>query len=148
MIMALAFASLRIGLIAMIPNLLPAFFVCAVMGFFNIPLDMMTVTVIPMLLGLAVDDTIHFINHCQLEFMRTGNYRESVRRTFLSTGKAMLLTSCVLSLSFMAYAFSKMVIFVHMGVLVTIGVLVAVMCDYFITPNLIVRLKVFGDERK
>jgi len=148
MIMALAFASLRIGLIAMIPNLLPAFSVCAVMGFFSIPLDMMTVTVIPMLLGLAVDDTIHFINHCQLEFMRTGNYRESVRRTFLSTGKAMLLTSCVLSLSFMAYAFSKMVIFVHMGVLVTIGVLVAVMCDYFITPNLIVRLKVFGDERK
>lgn len=148
MIMALAFASLRIGLIAMIPNLLPAFSVCAVMGFFNIPLDMMTVTVIPMLLGLAVDDTIHFINHCQLEFMRTGNYRESVRRTFLSTGKAMLLTSCVLSLSFMAYAFSKMVIFVHMGVLVTIGVVVAVMCDYFITPNLIVRLKAFGDERK
>ncbi len=147
-IMALAFASLKIGLIAMIPNLLPAFFVCAVMGFFNIPLDMMTVTVIPMLLGLAVDDTIHFINHCQLEFIRTGNYRESVRRTFLSTGKAMLLTSCILSLSFMAYLFSKMVIFVHMGVLVAIGVIVAVLCDYFITPNLIVRLKVFGEEKK
>ncbi len=148
LIMALAFASLRIGLIAMIPNLLPAFFVCAVMGFFNIPLDMMTVTVIPMLLGLAVDDTIHFINHCQLEFIRTGNYRESVRRTFLSTGKAMLLTSCILSLSFVAYIFSKMVIFVHMGVLVAIGVIVAVLCDYFITPNLIVRLKVFGEEKQ
>ena len=148
LIMALAFASLRIGLIAMIPNLLPAFFVCAIMGFFNIPLDMMTVTVIPMLLGLAVDDTIHFINHCQLEFIRTGNYRESVRRTFLSTGKAMLLTSCILSLSFVAYIFSKMVIFVHMGVLVAIGVIVAVLCDYFITPNLIVRLKVFGEEKQ
>ena len=148
LIMALAFASLRIGLIAMIPNLLPAFFVCAIMGFFNIPLDMMTVTVIPMLLGLAVDDTIHFINHCQLEFIRTGNYRESVRRTFLSTGKAMLLTSCILSLSFMAYLFSKMVIFVHMGILVAIGVIVAVLCDYFITPNLLVRLKAFGEEKQ
>ena len=48
----------------------------------------------------------------------------------------------------MAYIFSKMVIFVHMGVLVAIGVIVAVLCDYFITPNLIVRLKVFGEEKQ
>lgn len=148
LIMALAFGSLRIGLIAMIPNLLPAFFVCAIMGLFNIPLDMMTVTVIPMLLGLAVDDTIHFINHSQLEFMRTGNYREGVRLTFLSTGKAMLLTTIILSLSFMAYLFSKMVIFVHMGVLVATGVVAALLCDYFITPNLLVRLQVFGKEKR
>ena len=60
----------------------------------------------------------------------------------------MLLTSCILSLSFMAYLFSKMVIFVHMGILVAIGVIVAVLCDYFITPNLLVRLKAFGEEKQ
>ena len=147
LLMAVVFGSLKIGLIAMIPNILPAFFVCAVMGFFNIPLDMMTVTVIPMILGLAVDDTIHFINHCQLEFMRTGNYRESIRTTFMSTGKAMLLTSSILCFSFSAYMFSKMIIFVHMGILVIIGIFAAFLSDYFITPNLIVRLRVFGEER-
>lgn len=148
LLMGLVFGSIKIGLIAMIPNILPAFFVCAVMGFFHIPLDMMTVTVIPMLLGLAVDDTIHFINHCQLEFMRTGSYRESVRLTFASTGKAMLLTSTVLVLSFAAYMFSKMIIFMHMGVLVMVGIIAAFLADYFVTPNLIVRMKVFGEERK
>lgn len=145
--MSIAFASFKIGLIAMIPNLLPAFFVCAVMGYFHIPLDLMTVTVIPMLLGLAVDDTIHFINQCRLEFVRTGSYHESVRKTFKSTGKAILLTTCVVSLSFMAYTFSKMILFVHMGILVATGVFCAVLCDYFVTPNLIVQLKVFGAEK-
>ena len=48
----------------------------------------------------------------------------------------------------MAYLFSKMVIFVHMGILVAIGVIVAVLCDYFITPNLLVRLKAFGEEKQ
>ena len=76
-LMSLVFGSLRLGLIGMIPNVAPALVVAGIMGFADIPLDMITVTVMPMLLGLAVDDTIHFISHSQLGFQLTGNYREA-----------------------------------------------------------------------
>ena len=63
----------------------------------------MTWSIMPMLLGLAVDDTVHFINHAQLEFVRTGSYRESTRRVFTAVGSALFLTSLVLIIGFSAY---------------------------------------------
>ena len=75
-LLMLVFGSIKTGLIGLIPNIAPALTVGGIMGFFDIPLDMMTVTIIPMILGLAVDDTIHFFNHGRLEFERTGNYRK------------------------------------------------------------------------
>ncbi|MFP4016270.1 MAG: hypothetical protein ACLFUI_04500, partial [Halanaerobiales bacterium] len=65
-----------------IPNITPALVVGAIMGYFNIPLDFITATIMPMLMGLAVDDTIHFITHAQYEYQSTGNYDISVERTF------------------------------------------------------------------
>ena len=64
---------------------------------------MMTVTIMPVLLGLAVDDTVHFINHAQLEFVRTGSYRGGTRRVFTAVGSALFLTSLVLIIGFSAY---------------------------------------------
>lgn len=145
-LMSLVFGSLTLGLVAMVPNLAPAMVVGGIMGLAGIPLDMMTVTIIPMLLGLAVDDTIHFINHSQLEFERTGNYRESVRRVFESVGSALLLTSLVLILCFSAYAASAAKVFVNMSFLVAAGILAALGADYFVTPVLLNRLRPFGPE--
>lgn len=147
LLMSLVFGSLITGLIAMIPNIAPALAVGGVMGFANIPLDMMTVTIIPMLLGLAVDDSIHFLNHSQLEFSRTGSYRESIRRVFGSVGTALLLTSLVLILCFSAYAASAAKVFVNMSYLVATGILAALAADYFVTPVLLNRLRPFGPER-
>jgi uncharacterized protein len=147
LLMTVVFGSLKTGLIGMIPNVAPAIAVGGIMGFANIPLDMMTVTCIPMLLGLAVDDTIHFINHSQLEFMRTRNYAESTRRVFFSVGTALFLTSTVLILCFSAYLISAAKVFVNMGYLVTTGILAALLADYFITPVMLNWVQPFGKEQ-
>ncbi len=145
-LMSLVFGSLKTGMIAMVPNVSPALVTGGIMGYAGIPLDMMTVTIMPMLLGLAVDDTIHFINHGQLEFMRTKNYRESIRRVFTAVGPALFLTSLVLILGFSAYLISVAKVFVNMGILIGAGILTALVVDYFVTPILLARFKPFGEE--
>jgi len=142
-LMSIVFGSIKTGLIAMIPNISPALVVGGIMGFANIPLDIMTVTIMPMLLGLAVDDTIHFINHTQLEYSRTGSYAESTRRVFSSVGVALFLTSMVLILNFSAYLTSLAKVFVSMGILIPTGILAALAADFFVTPVLLNRFRPF-----
>jgi predicted RND superfamily exporter protein len=100
-----------------------------------------------MLLGLAVDDTIHFINHSQLEFTRTQSYAQSTRRVFVSVGTALFLTSTVLILCFAAYLISAAKVFVNMGYLVAAGILAALLADFFITPVLLNWVQPFGKEK-
>ncbi|PID76056.1 MAG: hypothetical protein CSB23_00415 [Deltaproteobacteria bacterium] len=137
LLMIVVFGSVKTGLIAMLPNISPALVVGGIMGFAGIPLDIMTVTIIPMLLGLAVDDTIHFINHYQLEYTRTGSYTESTRKVFKTVGVALFLTSMVLVLNFSAYLASLAKAYIHMGMLVPAGILAALAADYFMTPVLL-----------
>jgi predicted RND superfamily exporter protein len=147
-LMSAVFGSIKTGLIGMIPNISPALVVGGIMGFAGIPLDMMTVTIMPMLLGLAVDDTIHFINHSQLEYTRAGTYRESTKRVFITVGTALFLTSLVLILNFSAYLFSNAKMFVNLGILVGMGILSALAADYFMTPVLLNRFRPFGKGGK
>ena len=147
-LMSAVFGSIKTGLIGMIPNISPALVVGGIMGFADIPLDMMTVTIMPMLLGLAVDDTIHFINHSQLEYTRTGTYKESTKRVFVTVGTAIFLTSLVLILNFSAYLFSNAKVFVNMGILVISGIMSALAADYFMTPVLLNRFRPFGRGEK
>lgn len=147
-LLALVFGNFRLGLIGMIPNIAPALVVGGVMGLFGIPLDMMTATIMPMILGLAVDDTIHFINHSHLEFTRTGLYIKSVRRTFTVVGIAIILSTVIISANFIVYATSDAKQFLHLGFLSVIGMFSALIADLFITPVLIKTFKIFGEERK
>ncbi len=142
-LLVVVFGSIKTGLIAMIPNISPALVVGGIMGFSGIPLDILTVTIMPMLLGLAVDDTIHFINHYQLEYNRTGSYGESTRRVFRTVGVALFLTSMVLILNFSAYLGSLAKMYVHLGILVPAGILSALAADFFVTPVLLDRFRPF-----
>ena len=146
-LLMIVFGSVKTGLIGLIPNVVPAITVGGIMGWFNIPLDMMTVTIIPMILGLAVDDTIHFFNHGKLEFERYGNYKTSVRKTFGNVGMALVLTTIILSANFLTYTISSANIYIHMGLLATIGLLSALAADLFITPLLMKQFKIFGKEK-
>ncbi len=141
------FGNIKIGLIAMIPNIAPALIVGGVMGFSGIPLDMMSATIMPMLLGLAVDDTIHFINHAQLEYQKTGDYALSIERVFKTIGIALFMTSAVLILNFSAYLISDANIYRNMGILVAIGIASALLADYFVTPVLIRHFKPFKENK-
>lgn len=144
-LMMLVFQSVTLGLIGMIPNLTPVV-VLGLMGYLNIPLDMMTMVVVPILLGLAVDDTIHFMNHSKLEFQRTGRYNLAIHQTFKTVGKAIFLTSFILIASFATYLTSITNFLFHLGLLLICGVLSALLADYFITPVLIAWFQPFGKE--
>ncbi|MBE9469339.1 MAG: MMPL family transporter [Bacteroidetes bacterium] len=147
-LLMIVFGSIRTGLVGLIPNIAPAIAVGGVMGWFGIPLDMMTATIIPMILGLAVDDTIHFINHGQLEFNRTNSYDKSIIKTFKTVGVALVLSTIVISSNFLVYTTSTANQFINLGILAVIGMLAALVADLFITPILFKWFKIFGKEER
>lgn len=147
-ILMIVFQSFRIGLIGLIPNLFPAVCVGGYMGWMGIPLDMMTACIIPMMLGMAVDDTIHFINHSKLEFDRTAQYHTAIRRTFRVVGVAILTTSIITSAVFAGFMESCCLQFFNFGWLAVIGILSALAADLFITPVLVKWCRVFGIEKQ
>ena len=144
MILMIVFQSVRIGLIGLIPNLFPAICVGGYMGWSGIPLDMMTACIIPMMLGMAVDDTIHFINHAKLEYDRTSHYQTAIRRTFRVVGVAIVTTSVITSAVFAGFMDSCCLQFFNFGWLAVIGIMTALISDLFITPVLVERFHVFG----
>ncbi len=145
-LMMIVFGSVRIGLIGLIPNITPAIVVGGLMGWMDYPLDMMTATIMPMILGLAVDDTIHFINHGHLEFDRQRNYRSSILRSFRIVGTPLVLTSVIITVNFAIYTTSESVSFMHMGILSVAGILSALVADLCITPVLFYKFRIFGKE--
>lgn len=147
LLMMIVFGSMKTGLIAIIPNLTPALVIGGIMGFCDIPLDYSTVLIMPMILGLAVDDTIHFINHSKLEFQRTGNYHLSILRSIKAVGVALVYTTLVLSANFVTYMTSEVRFYFFMGILAVAGMISALMADFFITPLLFKRFKIFGEEQ-
>jgi len=110
----------------------------------GIPLDMMTATLLPMMLGMAVDDTIHFINHSKLEFDRTHNYQTAIRRTFRVVGVAIVITSIITSAVFASFCSSACIMCLNFGLMAIIGILSALAADLLVTPILVNKCKVFG----
>ena len=147
-ILMIAFQSIRVGLIGLIPNMMPAIFVGGYMGWAGIPLDMMTATLLPMMLGMAVDDTIHFINHSKLEYDRTLHYQTAIRRTFRVVGIAIVITSVITSAVFASFCSSACNMCLNFGLMAIIGILSALAADLFVTPILVSKCKVFGKEKK
>lgn len=146
-ILMIVFQSVRIGLIGLIPNLFPAICVGGYMGWSGIPLDMMTACIIPMMLGMAVDDTIHFINHAKLEYDRANHYHTAIRRTFRIVGVAIVTTSIITSAVFAGFMDSCCLQFFNFGWLAVIGIMSALLSDLFITPVLVRMFYVFGKEK-
>lgn len=145
-ILMIVFQSIRVGLIGLIPNLFPAICVGGYMGYMDIPLDMMTACIIPMMLGMAVDDTIHFITHSKLEYVRTGNYSRAINNTFHIVGTAIITSSLVTSAVFATFSTSVCEQFRNFGILSVIGIMAALVADLFITPVLVNKFHVFGKQ--
>lgn len=148
LILMIAFQSIRVGLIGLVPNMMPAVFVGGYMGWAGIPLDMMTATLLPMMLGMAVDDTIHFINHSKLEFDRTRNYQTAIRRTFRVVGVAIVITSIITSAVFASFCSSACTMCLNFGLMAIIGILSALAADLLVTPILVNKCKVFGKVKE
>jgi predicted RND superfamily exporter protein len=137
-LMVLMIGNLRLGLISMVPNLFPVIFVLGVMGWMRLPLDTSNIVVGSIIIGLAVDDTIHFLQRFRVEFAGSGNVLDSVRATMRGTGAALLFTSLVLATGFLVMSlFGTMLNTLQFGALAALGIVVALVADLLVTPALI-----------
>ena len=145
-LLIIVFASLRTGLIAMIPNLAPVLLIGAVMGYSHMPLDELTMMIMPMILGIAVDDTIHFSNHIKAKLETGRTYSEAVTESFREIGKTMGTTTLILCAMFLMYCFSPITAMFRVGLLSIIGLGSALIADYTLTPALIYLTKPLGKK--
>ncbi|MDH5560426.1 MAG: efflux RND transporter permease subunit, partial [Deltaproteobacteria bacterium] len=134
------FGSFRIGLIAILPNLMPMIAIFGVMGFLDIGLDMHLMLVAPITIGIAVDDTIHFLTHYRLEFEKTKKVGMSIQRAFREAGQAILFTSLVLSVGFFIFIFSTNRGFEYFGIFSGLAIVIALLADLFFLPSIITLL--------
>jgi predicted RND superfamily exporter protein len=147
-LLSLVFAGLSTGLIGMIPNVAPVIILGGIMGYTGTPLDMLTMTIMPMVLGIAVDDTIHFISRIKDELEKTGSYREAVLNSFRVLGKTLGMTTVILCAMFAVYSMSPIAMLNRMGLYSIIGLGSALLADYTLTPLLIFALKPLGKETR
>ena len=145
-LLIIVFASIRTGLIAMIPNLAPVLLIGAVMGYSHMPLDEMTMMVMPMILGIAVDDTIHFSNHIKAKLEVGRSYADAVTESFREIGKTMGTTTFILCAMFLMYCFSPITAMFRIGLLSIVGLGSALIADYTLTPALIYLTKPLGKK--
>ena len=145
-LMSIAFSSIKLGFIALIPNVAPVVIAGGIMGILDMPLEFVTMTIAPMILGLAVDNTIHLINGTRLEFYKTKNYNKAIENTFRTIGQAIIKSTLILCFTLLTFTISDMNNMVNMGVLTVIAILSASITDFMVTPTIIRLIKPFGKE--
>ena len=136
--MMLILGSVRIGLLSMIPNLAPIIVGLLLMYVAKIPLDMFTLLIGSIAIGLVVDDTIHFMHNFKRYYLESGDSAQAIEKTFLTTGKAMLITTIVLSLGFFAYLAANMIAVQNFGLLTGAVIIFALLSDLLLAPALMV----------
>ncbi len=135
--MILLVGHVRLGLISMIPNLLPITIVLGVMGLFGLPLDAFTMLIGSIALGLAVDDTVHFMHNFQRYYRQSGGDTvEAIRHTLHTAGRAMVVTTTVLSLGFIIFMASEMNNLLNFGGLTGLAIVLALGADLLLAPAL------------
>lgn len=136
--MMLILGSVRIGLLSMIPNLTPIILGLLIMSVANIPLDMFTLLIGSIAIGLAVDDTIHFMHNFRRYYLESGDANRAIEQTFYTTGKAMVITTIVLSLGFFAYMMANMISVQNFGLLTGSVIVLALVADLLLAPALMI----------
>jgi uncharacterized protein len=137
LIIGLIHRSWRMALVAVIPNFLPIIIIGGLMGFAGIELKSSTSIIFSIAFGIATDDTIHFLGRLKLEMKQGRTLLYAVKRTFISTGKAVVVTSLILSAGFMTLITSSFESTFYFGLLVSITLLIAVMTDLLLFPLLV-----------
>ncbi|MFQ5698403.1 MAG: RND family transporter [Myxococcota bacterium] len=136
-ILALLVGSLRLGLLGMVPNLVPIIAILGLMGFWGIRLDIGTAMVGSVLIGIAVDDTVYFLLHYRNARRRGLSLDEAVAHTFDFSGRAAIFTSVVLAGGFLLLTFSRFQTLAYFGMLCSLAILAALVCDLLILPALL-----------
>lgn len=147
-ILCLAFRSFRVGMLTMIPNLFPIALILGAAGAMGMHLDYFRLLLATVAIGIAVDDTVHMTSRIRKEFRRCGNYEEAVSIGLLSVGRPVIITSVILSLSFLVYLASDMEVLASFGILLSMTIITALLADLFLLPALVLTFRPFGEERE
>lgn len=137
----LALGSFYGGLIAIIPNMLPSVFAFGLMGLFGIPLDTDTLMIAPLIIGIAVDDTIHFVTHYRMALAKHGDLVRAIKEAVLQVGQAVTFTTLVLGICFFMLTFSDYLGLAKVGFFGALAIFVALLCDLLFLPALIYVFK-------
>ncbi|MGM0519856.1 MAG: efflux RND transporter permease subunit [Campylobacterota bacterium] len=140
----LIFRSLKIAIIAIVSNLVPISIVFGIMGWLGIPLDIMTITIAAISIGIGVDDTIHYIHRFKEEFRHDNNYERSMKRTHKSIGYAMTYTSFVVIVGFSILVLSNLVPTIYFGLLTVIVMATILTSALLLLPRLLIHFKPLG----
>ena len=142
------FRSITIALIAIFPNVLSIGVVLGFMGWMGIPLDMMTITIAAISVGIAVDNTIHYIHRFRHEFTIDRNYLAAMHRSHESIGYAMYYTSITIIIGFSILVLSKFIPSIYFGLLTGLAMLIALVAALTLLPQLLIVLKPLGPENQ
>ncbi len=140
------FRSLKLALIGIAPNLLAAASVLGLMGWLGIPLDLMTITVAAITVGIAVDDTIHYIHRFQVEFAKDGDYLATMYRCHGSIGRAMFYTSLTIVVGFSILVLSNFMPTIYFGLFTGFAMLMALLGALTLLPRLMLMVRPLGPE--
>jgi predicted RND superfamily exporter protein len=140
------FRSISLALLGLAPNMLAAGLVLGVMGLVGIPLDIMTITIAAIVVGMGVDNCIHYIHRFRREFAIDRNYREAMYRSHGSIGRAMYYTTLTVVVGFSMLTLSNFTPSIYFGVLTVMAMLAAVMGALLLLPKLIISVKPLGPE--
>jgi len=140
------FRSVKVALIAIVPNLLAVGAVLGFMGWLNIPLDMMTITIAAISMGIAVDNTIHYTYRFKKEFILNREYIKTLHLCHGSIGYAMYYTSVTIIIGFSILVLSNFLPTIYFGLLTGLAMLIALFASLTLLPQLLVVFKPFGPE--
>ena len=140
------FRNIVLSLIGVVPNFIAAFFILGIIGLLEIPLDMMTITIAAITIGIAVDNSIHYIYRYKEEFKKINNYNKTLDRCHNTVGVAILNTSITIVFGFSILVLSNFIPTIYFGVFTGIAMLLAMISVLTLLPKLILTFKPFGEE--
>ncbi len=138
------FKNIKLSLIGVVPNFIAAFFILGIIGLLGIPLDMMTITIAAITIGIAVDNSIHYIYRFKEEFNSSKDYNKTLILCHSTVGKAILNTSITIVFGFSILVLSKFIPTIYFGIFTGLAMLLAMVSVLTLLPSLILLIKPFN----
>ena len=142
----LLFRNIKLSLIGVVPNFIAAFFILGIIGLLEIPLDMMTITIAAITIGIAVDNSIHYIYRFKEEFFQNNSYEKTIKLCHSTVGIAILNTSITIVFGFSILVLSNFIPTIYFGVFTGLAMLLAMISVLTLLPSLILLTKPFGKK--
>ena len=141
------FRNIAVSVIGVVPNIIAAFFILGIIGLLGVPLDMMTITIAAITIGIAVDNSIHYIYRFKEEFKKLNDYNETLDKCHKTVGVAIFNTSVTIVFGFSILILSNFIPTIYFGVFTGIAMLLAMLSVLTLLPKLILTIKPFGEEK-